>query len=137
MKKLTLDEVIDRLTLFDDALMSMVFDGNNRAAELFLRIVLEREDITVNRVVGQRKPENPLVEGRGIRLDIWAEDSTGRQFDIEVQRETGGAHFRRARFRACLIVGVSTIIKQALKAVCQMCGCWKRGRGFRTCGTPM
>ena len=40
MKKLTLDEVIDRLTLFDDALMSMVFDGSNRAAELFLRIVL-------------------------------------------------------------------------------------------------
>ena len=36
-----LDKVIDDLTLFDDDLMSKVFDGNVEVAELLLKIILQ------------------------------------------------------------------------------------------------
>jgi predicted transposase/invertase (TIGR01784 family) len=88
--------------LFDD-LMSMVFDGNIKATELSLRVILGQDDIQVITVVGQRELENPVVHGRNIRLDIFAQDSTGRYIDVEVQRSTEGTHFRRARFHSSML----------------------------------
>lgn len=100
---LTVDQLIDSLTLFDDDLMAMVFDGNTEATELLLRIILKQDDIKVISVVGQRELENPIVNGRNIRLDIAAQDHTGRYFDVEVQRNSEGAHFRRARFHSSML----------------------------------
>lgn len=102
-KKALLDELIDNLTLFDDALMTLVFDGNKKAAELVLRIVLERDDITVKEVKSQFELQNSQVEGRNVRLDIWAQDSTGREFDIEIQKANAGAELRRARFNSSML----------------------------------
>ena len=45
-----LDAAIDDLNLFDDDLMSKVFDGNIEATELLLRIILQRDDIMVTYV---------------------------------------------------------------------------------------
>jgi hypothetical protein len=98
-----IEQIIDDMTLFDDDLMSLVFDGNLEATELLLRIILEKEDIKVISVVGQRELENPIVSGRNIRLDILAQDSTGKYFDIEVQRGSEGAHFKRARFHSSML----------------------------------
>jgi hypothetical protein len=102
-KQKRIEEIVDSLTLFDDDLMSMVFDGNIKATELVLRIILDQEDIKVLSVVGQRELENPLVGGHSIRLDIYAQDSTGREIDIEVQRSNEGAHVRRARFHSSML----------------------------------
>jgi predicted transposase/invertase (TIGR01784 family) len=96
----SVDQIVDNLTLFDDDLMSMVFDGNVKATELLLKIILKRDDIHVLTVVGQRELKNPTVYGRNIRLDIFAQDCTGRYIDIEVQRSDEGAHVRRARFHS-------------------------------------
>lgn len=96
-------EILDSLTLFDDDLMSMVFDDNTEATELLLRIVLERDDLRVISVEGQKELENPLVDGRNIRLDIFAEDNDGKYYDIEVQRNNAGAGFRRARFHSSML----------------------------------
>lgn len=101
--RLDVNRLIDHLTLFDDDLMAMVFDGNTAATELLLRIILKQDDIKVISVVGQRELENPVVNGRNIRLDIAAQDHTGRYFDVEVQRNTEGAHFRRARFHSSML----------------------------------
>ena len=54
-----LDKVIDDLTLFDDDLMSKVFDKNIPATELLLQIILERDDISVKSVDGQEDLRNP------------------------------------------------------------------------------
>ncbi len=51
----TIEQIVDDMNLFDDDLMSMVFDGNIEAAELLLRIILKQDDITVINVVGQRE----------------------------------------------------------------------------------
>jgi hypothetical protein len=99
----SVNQIIDGLTLFDDDLMSMVFDGNIEATELLLKIILDKDDVKVISVVGQRELKNPLVDGRNIRLDIHAQDSTGKHFDIEVQRSNEGTHFRRARFHSSMI----------------------------------
>lgn len=64
---------------------------------------MKRDDITVISVVGQREFQNPVVGGRDIRLDILAKDSTGKYYDIEVQRRPEGAHVRRARFNSSMM----------------------------------
>ena len=98
-----LDRAIDDLTLFDDDLMSRVFDGNIEATELLLKIILERDDIKVLRVKGQVDMKSPYPGGRSIRLDIHAVDSKDVEFDVEVQRNEEGSHVRRARFNGSMM----------------------------------
>ena len=77
-------EIVDSLTLFDDYLMSLVFDKNIPATELMLKAILNRQDIKVKSVVGQRTLKSPLPKGRSLKLDILAEDSSGKYYNIEV-----------------------------------------------------
>ena len=81
----TVEQIVDGMSLFDDDLMSMVFDGNIEATELLLKIILKKDDIQVVSVVGQRELQSPVVGGRDIRLDILAKDSTGKHYNVEVQ----------------------------------------------------
>ena len=97
------EQIVDDMDLFDDDLMSMVFDGNHPATGLLLKIILKRDDITVISVVGQREFQNPVVGGRDIRLDILAKDSMGKYYNIEVQKGAEGAHVRRARFNSSMM----------------------------------
>ncbi len=99
----TVEQIIDDMSLFDDDLMSMVFDRNKEATELLLRIILKQDDIQVVSVVGQREFKNPVVGGRDIRLDIWAKDGTGKHYNVEVQQQPEGAHIRRARFNSSMM----------------------------------
>jgi predicted transposase/invertase (TIGR01784 family) len=103
MQNKRINELIDNMTLFDDDLMSKVFAENIEATQLLLRIILDKDDIQVLTVIGQKELENPIVGGRNIRLDVFATDSTGRYFDIEVQRSNEGASFRRARFHSSML----------------------------------
>jgi len=98
-----LDKAIDDLTLFDDDLMSKVFDGNIEATELLLQIILERKDVKVVRVKGQVELKSPYSGGRNIKLDIDAVDEKGVEFDVEVQRNTKGSHIRRPRFHQSMM----------------------------------
>ena len=99
----TVDQIIDGMSLFDDDLMSMVFDGNIEATELLLKIILRKDDIQVISVVGQRELQSPVVGGRDIRLDILAKDSAGKHYNVEVQKKPEGAHIRRARFNSSMM----------------------------------
>lgn len=99
----TVEQIVDDMSLFDDDLMSMVFDRNISATNLLLRIILKKDDIDVISVVGQREFQNPVVGGHNIRLDILAKDSTGRHYNIEVQNKPEGAHVRRARFNSSIM----------------------------------
>ena len=81
----------------------MVFDANIEATELLLKIILNQDDIQVEKVVGQREFQNPIVGGRDIRLDIWAQDGTGKHYNVEVQQRSEGAHIKRARFHSSMM----------------------------------
>jgi len=86
--------------LLDDDFMAKVFE-DKACAELLLRIILKKNDLIVNEVYGQLALKN--LQGRSARLDVFATDSTGKVYDIEVQRSDRGAVAKRARYNAALI----------------------------------
>ena len=96
------NRLIDGLTLFDDDLMSRVFDKNIKATELLLRIILGKK-VKVISVTGQNEMKNHQVGGRNITLDVDAMDENGEEIDIEVQGNSEGAHVRRARYHSSMV----------------------------------
>lgn len=97
-----IDAVVDGLTLFDDDLMSRVFENNIEATELVLGIILGRK-IQVVSVEGQEEFKNHKVGGRNIIIDVHAIDCNGEEINIEVQGNTEGAQVRRARFHSSVM----------------------------------
>ena len=94
--------LIDKMTLFDDNLMSLVFGQNIETTELLLRVIMER-DIKVIDVRGQDELKNPVIGGRCITLDVHAIDVDGRHIDIEVQINAEGSHVKRARYHSSMM----------------------------------
>ena len=95
-------EIVSGLTLFDDDLMSRVFDNNIEATELLLRIIFGRP-IKVVKAKGQEEIRSFSVDGRTVRLDIMAVDSDGKKIDIEVQTGEKGSDIKRARYHSSLL----------------------------------
>lgn len=95
-------EIVSGLTLFDDDLMSRVFDNNVEATELLLRIIFKRP-IKVVKAKGQEEIRSFSVDGRTVRLDIMAVDSDGKKIDIEVQTGEKGSDIKRARYHSSLL----------------------------------
>ena len=89
------------LRLIDDDFMNACFDGYTDGAELLLRIILNKPDIRVKSVKTQRRMKNLL--GRDICLDIDADDETGKEYNIEVQRADKGADRKRARYHSSIL----------------------------------
>lgn len=87
--------------LMDDEFMTACFDGDIRSVQLILRIILCKEDLKVEDVRVQYLVKN--LQRRSVKLDIFATDSEGRKFDIEIQRADKGAGFKRARYNSSLI----------------------------------
>ena len=95
-------EIVSGLTLFDDDLMSRVFDNNVEATELLLRIIFKRP-IKVVKAKGQEEIRSYSVDGRTVRLDIIAVDTNGEKIDIEVQTGEKGSEVKRARYHSSML----------------------------------
>ena len=94
--------IIENFRLMDDTFMSKVFE-DKACAELLLRVILNRDDLTVVKVVSQFELKN--LQGRSARLDIYAVDEHGKQYDVEVQRSEycllivyARCHFQKRKF---------------------------------------
>lgn len=87
--------------LIDDDFMNVCFDDNISGTELLLRIILNKPDIKVKNVKTQKVMKNLL--GRDIWLDIDADDSEGKEYDIEIQRADKGADRKRARYHSSIL----------------------------------
>lgn len=94
---------IDRFRLMDDDFMRLVFDGDVEATEELLRVVLQRDDIVVTKIEVQKEIKSARYKGRTIRLDIFAKDSTGKLYNVEIQRDDEGASEKRARYHSSAI----------------------------------
>ena len=92
---------IKSLRLIDDDFMTICFDNYIEGAELLLKIILDRDDLKVSEVKAQKALKN--LQGRDLRLDIYATDAAGKKYDIEIQRADKGAHRKRARYHSSLI----------------------------------
>ncbi len=92
---------LKRLRLFDDDFMTRCFEGSPQCVELLLHVILEKLDLRVLEVHVQYSIKN--LQGRSARLDILAVDSTGKRYNIEVQRNDEGAGVKRARYHSGLL----------------------------------
>lgn len=104
-------------TLLDDDFMTIVFDRNIEATALVLSIILGRNDLKVIEVIAQREYKNPVTGGRSIKLDIYARDSDGKVYDIEVQNDDAGADIHRARFHSSMLDTKMLKEKQTFKKI--------------------
>ncbi len=93
-------EIIQKMCLMDDDLMSMVLQ-HKECMELVLNIILDRDDLKVTSCKSQYTVQN--LAGRSVRLDVMATDSRGKIYDIEVQQADSGAQPKRARYNSSLM----------------------------------
>jgi len=89
------------LRLFDDDFFTRCFEGSPECTELLLHILLEQPDLRVVEEKVQYTIKN--LQGRSVRLDVFAVDSAGKRYNIEIQRDDRGARARRARYNSSLI----------------------------------
>ncbi len=87
--KQRVDKLIDGFRLIDDTFMNVVFQGNLKAVELILSIILAKQGIVVERLAVQKTMINPETGGKDIAFDIYARDNSGKRYDIEMQRSGG------------------------------------------------
>ncbi|MBR4615049.1 MAG: PD-(D/E)XK nuclease family transposase [Kiritimatiellae bacterium] len=92
---------IERFRLMDDDFMSKCLEHAPKCIELILRIILGKKDLKV--VKSQTEYPIKSLQGRGVRFDVFARDSKGREYDIEIQRSDYGAEPKRARCNSALM----------------------------------
>ena len=100
-KKKELLEKIKEFRLLDDDFMSKVFEDDYQCTELLLHIIMERSDLKVEETRTQYAIKN--LAGRSVRLDIYARDTAGKRYNIEVQRADKGAGAKRARYNSSIL----------------------------------
>lgn len=97
-------EILQRIKgmrLMDDEFMTKCFEDNVECTELVLRIIMDKDDLNVKSARTQYTVKN--LQGRSVRLDIFADDSMDRKYNIEVQKSEKGAGSKRARYNSSLM----------------------------------
>ena len=92
---------IQRFRLMDDDFMSKCLENAPECIELILQIILDKKDLKV--VKSQTEYPIKSLQGRGVRFDVFARDSKGREYDIEIQRADKGTEPKRARYNSALM----------------------------------
>lgn len=100
---MTTEEKLERVKDFrpiDDVFFE-VLAQNLKVCQEMLRVILEDEELVVERVITQADEKN--LYGRSIRLDALCMLGDGTKCNIEVQRSDNDNHLKRARFNAASI----------------------------------
>ena len=86
-------------------LMSDIFDINvfkkRECLEYVLQVIMEKQDLHVIDQIIQKDYKN--LQGRSAVMDCVARDSTGKQFDVEIQQDNEEASPKRARYHSGLM----------------------------------
>ena len=93
--------LVENFRLMDDNFMSKCLENAPECIELILQIILDKKDLKV--VKSQTEYPIKSLQGRGVRFDVFARDSKGREYDIEIQRANDGAEPKRARYNSALM----------------------------------
>ena len=90
-------ERIKEMTPMNDIMMQAMFEGNDRLVEYILRLLTGIKDLRVIKMDIQKVFKANLMY-RSIRVDIYASDSKGREYNMEVQNDPDDANGDRARY---------------------------------------
>ena len=93
-------DIIKNFTLMSDIFMRNVFK-KRECLEYVLQIIMEKQDLHVIDQIIQKDYKN--LQGRSAVMDCVARDSTGKQFDVEIQQDNEGASPKRARYHSGLM----------------------------------
>ena len=93
--------LIENFRLMDDTFMSKCLENAPECIELILQIILGKKDLKV--IKSQTEYPIKSLQGRGVRFDVFARDSKGKEYDIEIQRAKDGAEPKRARYNSALM----------------------------------
>ena len=86
----------------DDTFMRGLFKENIPLAEFVLRIITGKPDLVLMKCETQADMKR-VTGARSICLDAYATDSTGKKYDIEVQRSDIGTDPHRARYHSSMM----------------------------------
>ena len=95
-------ERLRRFRPMDDDFMRCLFKDNVPLAEMVLRIITGKPDLVITDCQTQKDMKR-LAGARSICLDAYGTDSTGKKYDMEIQREDKGADPHRARFHSSVM----------------------------------
>ena len=98
-------KVMERLRLlrpFDDDFMRCLFRDNIPLAQFTLRVLTGRNDIVITKCETQKDMKR-LGGARSLCLDLYAKDTIFRIYNMETQRESGGADPKRARYHSSVV----------------------------------
>lgn len=86
----------------DDDFMRSLFKKSKELVQLVLRIILEKPDLQVQSFETQADMKR-VTGARTICLDAYATDTSGKKYDIEIQRADRGADPHRARYHSSVM----------------------------------
>lgn len=92
--------IIKNFTLMSDIFMRNVFK-KRECLEYVLQVIMKKKDLHVIDQIIQKDYKN--LQGRSAVMDCVARDSTGKQFDVEIQQDNEGASPKRARYHSGLM----------------------------------
>lgn len=88
---------IARMCPMNDVMMQVMFEDNVELVEYILRLMTGIKDLTVLRMETQKNINGSLLY-KSVRFDVYAVDSAGRKYNLEIQNKPSGAHGDRARY---------------------------------------
>ena len=94
-------DVIQEFCLLDDTYFNVYMEGFKEGMELILRLIVGDDKLKVRELITQRDTAN--IYGRSVRFDVFVTDGAGREYNIEVQRDSSGASGERARFNSAML----------------------------------
>lgn len=92
--------VLKELTIMNDIFMRNAFK-KRECVEYILRIIMEMKDLQVLEHTVQMDYKN--LQGRSAVLDCVARDAKNKRYNVEIQQETEGASYKRARYHSGLL----------------------------------
>ena len=92
---------LQEFTLMDDDFMTRFFENDKDCTQFVLQTILDNKKLKVIDTVAQKTVKS--LEGRSVRLDVYAKDNKGKPYDIEIQRADKGAGAKRARYNSALM----------------------------------
>ena len=95
-------EIVMGYRPIDDNFMNLIFKNNKPLVEYVLRIILDKDDLIVE--TSETQFDLNIAGSHGLMLDVFAKDTSGKSYNIEVQRADKGALPQRARYPSAIDV---------------------------------
>lgn len=86
----------------DDDFMRCLFKDNRPLAEFVLRILTDKADLVITDWETQKDMKR-LAGARSVCLDAYGTDSSGKKYNLEIQRQDRGAGSCRARYHSSIL----------------------------------